>query len=136
MDTGAMIFGKKDSLSFIDEIKETQAKDRNFRASLQGYFTDETLPFNAYWIFLPFVNIVFLPKLFLSRTTHYVLAIGQGLIITLLAIIIGVFYSFTSPLELFLLFPIFYGIASLESDVFIRIPFIYEIYAILNALSF
>jgi uncharacterized membrane protein len=58
------------------------------------------------------------------------------LIITTLAILIGIFFTFTSSLELFLLFPIFYGIASLESDVFIRIPVIYEIYTILNTITF
>lgn len=136
MDMGKMVFGKKDVISFRDHLKDTQEKDQNFRSSLQGYFTDETLPFRPFWIFIPFFNLVFLPKLFMSRTTRYVLAIGQGLIITFLAICIGVFHSFASPLESFLLFPIFYGIASLESDVFIRIPLVYEIYAMLNALSF
>lgn len=136
MDMGRMIFGKKDSISFADHLKSTQDGDENLRASLQGYFTDENLPFQPFWIFIPFFNLVFLPKLFLSRTNRYVLAIGQGLVITLLAICIGFFFGFTSPLELFLLFPIFYGIASLESDVFIRIPLVYEIYAILNTFTF
>ncbi len=131
-----MIFGKKDSLSFGNHLRNIQEKDVSFRASLQGYFTDETLPFKPFWIFIPFCNLVFLPKLFISRNTRYVLAIGQGLIITLLWIAIGVIYSFTSSLALVLIFPAFYGIASLESDVFIKIPVIYEIYAILNTFTF
>lgn len=135
-DMGHMIFGKKDSVFFVNHWRDTQEKDQIFRASLQGYFTDETLPLPSFWIFVPFLNILFLPKLFMSRTTRYVLAIGQGLVITLLAICIGLFFGFTSALELFLLFPIFYGIASLKSDVFIRIPLVYEIYAILNTLTF
>ena len=106
----------------MNHLRKTQEKDSNFRASLQTYFIDETLPFHSFWIFIPFINLIFLPKLFISRTTRYVLAIGQGLVITFLAILIGFFFGFTSPLELFLLFPLFYGIASLESDVFIRIP--------------
>lgn len=136
IDIGRIIFGKRDSVSFSHHMKHTQEKDKNLQTSLQEYFTDETLPFQAFWIFIPFCNLVFLPKLFTSRTTRYVLAIGQGLVITLLFIIIGLFFSFTSPFELFLLFPIFYGIASLESNVFIRIPLVYEIYAILNTLTF
>lgn len=39
-------------------------------------------------------------------------------------------------MELFLLFPIFYGIACVEKDVCVRIPFIYELYAIINTFSF
>jgi len=91
--------------------------------------------FGPFWIFVPFFNLVFLPKLLMSRTTKYVLAIGQGLAITLVAVLIGFLFSFTSPLELFLLFPIFYGIASLESDAFFRIPLIYEIYEIYATLN-
>ncbi len=136
MDIGRMIFGKKDSVSFANHLKNTQEKDRNLQISLQGYFTDEKLPFQPFWIFIPFCNLIFLPKLFMNRATRYVLAIGQGLVITLLAVCIGFLFDFTSPLELFLFFPVFYGIASLESNVFIRIPLVYEIYAILNTLTF
>jgi len=131
-----MIFGKETNVSFMERLINTQEKDQNFETPLRTYFTDANLPFKSFWIFIPFVNLVFLPKLFMSRTTRYVLAIGQGLIITLVAILIGVFFSFTSPLELFLLFPICYGIYTLETDVFTRIPVIYEIYALLNMLTF
>lgn len=131
-----MIFGKKINVSFRERLTETQEKDEKFKTPLQTYFIDESLPFQSFWIFIPFVNFVFLPKLFISRTTRYVLAIGQGLIITLVAILIGIFFSFTSPIELFLLFPVCYGISQLETDVFTRIPIIYEIYAFLNTLTF
>lgn len=76
-DILGIIFGKKDSLSFSNYLSNIQEKDQTFRASLQGYFTDETLPFKPFWIFVPFINIVFIPKLFMARTTRYVLAIGQ-----------------------------------------------------------
>lgn len=131
-----MIFRKKINVSFMERLTETQEKDQNFKTPLQAYFIDESLPFQSFWIFIPFVNLIFLPKLFVSRTTRYVLAIEQGLVITLLAILLGLLFSFTSPIELFLLFPVFYGISALETDVFIRIPFIYEIYILINILSF
>ncbi len=136
MNIAQMVFGKNTVVTFKDHLKNTQEKNQNSRIILQEFFTDSTLPFKSFWIFIPFVNLVFIPKLFTSRTTRYVTAIGQGLVITLFAIIIGIVFSFTSPLELFLLFPVFYGIASLESDVFVRIPLIYEIYAILNTFTF
>lgn len=136
MDIGRMIFGKKDSVSFVGRMASIREKDHILKTSLQEYFTDESLPFHPFWIFVPFCNIVFLPKLLMSRTTRYVLAIGQGLVITLFALLIGFFFSFTSPLELFLLFPVFYGIAFLESDAFIQIPLVYEVYATLNTVTF
>ena len=135
-DVIQLAFGKKDSVSLAIHRKNTQERDKKIQTSLQEYFIEETLPFRPFWIFVPFFNLVFLPKLLTSRTTKYVLAIGQGLVITLLAILIGFSWEFTSPLELFLLFPVFYGIASIESDVFIRIPILYEVYAMLNTLTF
>jgi hypothetical protein len=74
---GEMIFGKKDSLSFLSHIKNTEEKDERIRASLQTYFIDESLMVRPFWIFIPFANIIFLPKLFTNRSTRYVLAIGQ-----------------------------------------------------------
>lgn len=136
MDMSQVVFGKKESLSFAKNLQDTQEKDESFRASLQEYFTNETLSFSSFWIFIPFFNLIFLPKLLTERTTRYVLAIGQGLVITLLAVIIGYFFGATSPVALLLLFPVFYGISSLESDIFTRIPFIYEIYLIINTLTF
>lgn len=136
LDIGRIVFGKETSLSFAKNLRNTQERDRSFEASIREYFTDMSLPFPAFWIFIPFCNVIFIPKLFKSQTTRYVLAIGQWLVITLLATIIWYFYGFTSSIELFLLFPIFYGIALIEKNVFVRIPLIYELYAIINTLTF
>lgn len=88
IDVNRMLFGKKDSVSFIGQVKGIREKDEAIKASLQKYFTDESLPLRPFWIFIPFFNIAFLPKLLISRTTKYVLAIGQGLVITLFAILV------------------------------------------------
>lgn len=135
-EVGQMVLGKKNSVSFASQVVRTREKDQTLQTSLETYFTDTSLPLRPFWIFIPFCNLLFIPKLLTHRTTQYVLAIGQGLVLTLLAICIGFFTSFTSPLELFLLFPLFYGIASLENNVFTRIPLLYEIYIILNSLTF
>lgn len=77
LDIGRIVFGKQTSLSFAGNLRNTQERDKNFKASVREYFTDATLPFETFWIFIPFCNLVFVPKLFMSRTTQYVLAIGQ-----------------------------------------------------------
>lgn len=136
LDIFRMIFGKQEVLSFREHLGNTQKKNERFRTSLEEYFTDTSIAFSPFWIFVPFCNIIFIPKLFLSRQSRYVLAIGQGLVITLLSAIVWYFYGFTSPFELLFLFPAFYGIASLETNVFVRIPLIYEIYALLNTFTF
>ena len=77
LDIGRTIFGKEVSLSFAQNILNTERRDEAFKASMREYFKDSALPFAAFWIFIPFCNLVFVPKLFMSRTTRYVLAIGQ-----------------------------------------------------------
>lgn len=136
MNLAGVAFGKTKTLQFAEHLANTRTRDIYFRTSLEWYFTDAHIAFSSLWIFIPFCNVIFIPKLFMSRQTRYVLAIGQGLVLTVLAGVIGYFYGFASPFELFLLFPIFYGIAEFETNVFVRIPGVYEIYAILNTLTF
>lgn len=88
LDTFRMIFGKKEALSFEEHLGNIRKKNERFRVSLEEYFTDTSIAFSPTWIFVPFCNVIFIPKLFLSRQTRYVLAIGQGLVITLLSAIV------------------------------------------------
>jgi hypothetical protein len=69
--------GKKDTLSWITQVKNTHEKDNIFREKMEEFFTDTTLFFPRYLIYIPFCNIIFIPKLLLSRNSRYFLAIGQ-----------------------------------------------------------
>lgn len=131
-----MIFGNKTDVSFEENMMQIIEKDMKLYTSLQTYFIDTSISFQSFWIFIPFLNLVFLPKLFRTRNTQYVLAIGQGLVITLMATLIGIFFSFVSALELFLLFPVCYGISQIHINIFTPIPIIYEIYTFINTVTF
>lgn len=128
--------GKKDSLDFLGMLETTRAADLKFYQSMREYFTDGILFFPTYLIFIPFVNSIFIPKLFLSRNTRYIIAIGQGLILTLLSLLIGIVYGFSSRMELLLVFPALLGMVTVGHDPFYRIPVIYEIYSLLNTVTF
>jgi len=69
--------GKKETLHLKLLFEEMQASDIRLQETMRTYFTDKNIAFSPYLIFLPFINLIFLPKLFLSRTTQYVMAIGQ-----------------------------------------------------------
>lgn len=72
-----MMFGKIENISLQSSIEVVQKKDEFLQASLSGYFTDESLPFSKSLLYIPFVNIIFIPKILGNRTSKYVLAIGQ-----------------------------------------------------------
>lgn len=44
---------------------------------MADHFTDTSLALPDWLIFVPIVNIIYLPKLLVTRRTRYVLAIGQ-----------------------------------------------------------
>jgi len=77
VNIGHVAFGKKDTISWAENMKNIQEKDKTFHTTLQEFFADDTLPFPSYLIFVPFCNIIFLPKLLRTRNTRYILAIGQ-----------------------------------------------------------
>ena len=127
---------KHEQVSFANCLKKTRERDSISRDSLANYFTADRIPFKPLWIFIPLVNLVFLPKILTDRKTKYIIAIGQGLIMTGIFVAISLMYGFSSSLLLFLLFPIFYAIARVTSDPFQKIPLVYELYALINTLSF
>lgn len=136
-DIFLMVFGKKESIDLQGLLDKTAESDRKYVDFMTEYFTDDSLPIPPYWIFVPFFNIFFLPRMFINRKSKYAVALGQGMVITLLSVLIGfISKDFSSPYELFLLFPIFYGIASVQSDPFTKIPIVYEFYVIINTLTF
>lgn len=127
---------KHEQVNFDNCLKKTQEQDVIYHDSLMKYFTEDRIPFKPLWIFVPLVNLIFLPKILTDRKTKYSIAIGQGLVVTGIFVAIGLMYGFSSPISLFLLFPIFYAIARVYYDPFQKIPAVYELYALVNTLSF
>lgn len=127
---------KTEQVSFENCLKKTRESDNASHILLETYFTENRIPFRPLWIFIPLVNLVFLPKILTDRKTKYSIAIGQGLVMTGIFVVISFIYGFSSSFILFFLFPIFYAIARVQADPFQKIPVVYEIYTLINTLSF
>lgn len=131
-----MIFWKNKTLDFkwkILEISRACQEDENL---LRQYYTDEKLIISKKLIFIPIINLLFLPTIFKNNKSKYFLAIIQWNIISIIIILIWYFFWFRSELTIFMLFPVFLWIANIDSNPFYRIPILFEIYKILNILSF
>jgi hypothetical protein len=83
------------------------------------------------------LNIIYLPKYFFDKKSAYTIAIAQWLIIT--AILSAIYYlvwSFYTNIPMLLLFPIFLWLWNIDSNPFYRIPVIFEIYVLLDKITF
>ncbi len=103
--------------------------------ALSLFFTDGHLTFSPYFIYVPFLNLIFLYQFFVPGKSKYVLAINQGIILTLLVVLVG---GFLSPTNLILLaiLPMMLGIATIKNRPFLQIPLLYEFGGLLSAVTF
>lgn len=132
-----VIFGKKDNLNFSKIYNNLFQKDEKFYNLASQHLTKDNIIFSNKFIFIPLINLIYLPKSFFDKKSKYSIAIVQWIIITFL------FWAFWywqdnmySLYNLFLLFPIFLGLANIDSNPYFRIPLIYEIYVFLDKISF
>lgn len=131
-----VIFGKSTELHYADIIRQVREKDAQHIDLAKTYFTDSKLPLPRSLIFIPIINLLLLPQVFLKKNSTYILAILQGIVLSLIVIGLWYFLGFSTPWQTLLLFAIFLGIANLSSNPFYRIPVIYEIYNVLDLVTF
>jgi hypothetical protein len=99
--------------------------------------TDDAALFTRDWLlFVPFLNLIYLPSLLKKRYPSWSTSIGQGLVITALVILFWMIFGFGNQYQTFLLFPIFLGIANIQSNRFYKIPFIYDLVLIFHIVTF
>lgn len=132
-----VIFNKKDEISFESIKNNLIEKDRKFNELAKSYLSSESLFISNKLIYIPLINIIFIPKYLFDKKSKYTIAIAQAIIITVILILAFVFfpgvYMIYWPI---FLFPIFLWIANIDSNPFYRIPFLYEIYVIIDKLTF
>ncbi|EKE27625.1 MAG: hypothetical protein ACD_3C00184G0001 [uncultured bacterium (gcode 4)] len=137
LDSIGVIFGKKEEVSFENEKNKIIRKDKKFLELAQENFTSASIAFSNKIIFIPVINIIYIPKYIFDKKSIYTVAIAQWLIIT--ASLGAIYYfaeSFYTNLQMILIFPIFLWIANLDSNPFYKIPIIFEIYVLLDSLTF
>ena len=87
-----MIFGRKVKLDFASKQTQLLEKDKKSYEIFSSYFTDENLVLSKNLIFIPILNLIFIPTFLVSKKSKYLIAITQGLIISLLLIIIWFYF--------------------------------------------
>jgi hypothetical protein len=131
-----VIFGKSSELQYVQILDQIREKDVQNIELAKTYFTDPKLPLPRSFIFIPVINFLFLPQIFLKKNSIYILAILQGIVISLCLMGLWYFIDFTTPWQTFFLFAIFLGIANLGVNPFYKIPLIYDIYSIFDLVTF
>jgi hypothetical protein len=101
-----VLVGKHDHLSFKDHLVASQQRDATFESGLAEYFTDTKIALSPYIIYIPGLNILLVSLFFAPGKSRYALAVGQGIVLTLLCCVVGFSYGWNSSYLLFTLFPI------------------------------
>jgi hypothetical protein len=114
----------------------SQQRDLTFESGLAEYFTDIKIVLPPYIIYIPGLNILLLNLFFAPGKSRYALAVGQGIVLTILCFLVGFFYGWNSPYLLFSLFPIAMGMSTITLRPFVRIPVLYELSVLLSYVSF
>ncbi len=132
-----LIIWKKNELSFEAIIEKQVEKEQRYRNLADEYLSDTSIMISNKLIYIPILNIIFLPKYLVDRKSRYAIAIAQWLIITALMISLY-FYDRTLffTYQLVFLFPIVLWMANIDSDPFYKIPVIFELYSLADKLSF
>lgn len=134
-DVFAVIIGKKQDLSFSASESVCTERMKKSEQDLEKYFNNALMVFSPYLIYVPVINLIFLYQFFSPKKSRYVLAVNQGIVMTLLAL--GV-WSFSDTSELLMLFflPMMLGIATVSTRPFLQIPVLYELGALLSSITF
>lgn len=132
-----VIFWKKQDVSFEGIIQKQVEKEEKFNKLAGEFLSNNTLVFSNKLIYIPVINLIYLPKYFIDKKSRYVFAIIQGLIIT--GIMAALFFfdrSLFAQYQIVFLFPILLWMANIDANPFYKIPLVYEIYSLLDKLSF
>ena len=107
-------------------LKIERAKVRKQQTlTKQKLETKKDIPFPAWLLYIPFINLIGLKFLDSKYKTHII----NGMVVNLLLIWIWLLTWFNNAYWLFILFPISYGIANLKHIAY-RFPVIYDIWKV------
>jgi len=124
----------KGEISFWEIYNKVKVKEEKYYSLANEYLVDKNLIFWNKLIFIPIVNLIYLPTFFFDKNSRYIIAIIQWLVITVFSIFL--WYFDYSDYSILLLFPIFLWIANTVDNPFYRIPIIFEVYELIDKLTF
>lgn len=136
-DSLKLVMWNREKISFVECVDMVSKKQAQFSSAINEHLTSKWIAISDKLIFIPFLNLIYIPKYIADKKSIYLLAIAQWLIITVISALIWfVTWNIYSDLQVLLLFPIFIWISKVWNNPFYRIPVIYEIYILLDYISF
>lgn len=85
-DIFLVVIGRKNEIGFMQKCREINLKIENTEKQLSEYFTDASLVFSPYIIYIPLLNLLLLYRFFSPQKSRYALAINQGIMLSFLVI--------------------------------------------------
>ena len=135
-DVALAAIGKTDRLSFSGRLAERIEREAKADDELRNYFIEDSGAFSPYLAYVPVLNFLFLYRFFFPGKSRLVVAIGQGIVLSLIFIGLVFLYGPFDPILSLALLPISIGFATVTVRPFYRIPVLYELSALLSFLSF
>ncbi len=135
-DLFQVVIGRKNELSFADKREEIRIRMQKTETELEIYFNEPNLVFSPYLIYIPIFNLLLVYRFFSPQKSRYALAINQGIILSLLIIVIGYFTYPDTSLLLLAVLPMMLGIATVKQNPFLQIPVLYEVGSLLSYITF
>lgn len=134
-DVFLVAVGKRNELGFAQKRQQEAVRIQKLERELEEFFTDDHSAISPYLIYVPVLNLLFLYQFFSPKKSRYVLAVNQGIVLSIILLLVGFLYSDHSVL-LFAILPIMLGIATIKSRPFLQIPLLYEIGALVSYVTF
>lgn len=135
VDVFFVVIGKREELNFAREYERAITRIQKTEQELDAFFTDGQSAISPYLIYVPVLNLLFLYRFFSPNKSRYVLAINQGIVLTVIMLLLGYAYG-DSAIMLLAVLPMMLGIAMVKSRPFLQIPLLYEIGAIASYVTF
>lgn len=136
LDVFLVIIGRKNELSFLQKREEISLRMKHSEKELEAFFSDSHMVFSPYIIYIPFINLIFIYQFFAPQKSRYVLAINQGIILTLLILLFGYLLYPNLRMTLLAVLPIMLGVATIKNQPFLQIPILHEIGSLLTYITF
>jgi hypothetical protein len=97
--------GRRNDLSFTEHYRSALARDAIFESRLAEHFSETKSALSPYLIYIPGLNLLFISLFFAPGKSRYALAVGQGIVLTMLCAGVGFWYGWSSSYLLFALLP-------------------------------
>ena len=127
-----IIFWREKKLLFQTYLENEKKRREEITWKIQS----DALFLPVWLIYVPIINLLFLPTFFQRKHTPWFFSIGQGITITLLHIFFGWYFGVGNPFQTLLLFPVFLGLIAIKDHNQSPLPIVYSCVLFFHTITF